>query len=75
MSLSQEEKLKLLQMPLTVERLRFILNHVLEEEENETCVCCKTCQSRLSGASVMFTVGGAEGTTGNYGECIDVTLL
>ena len=68
MSLSQEEKLKLLKMPSTVERLRFILQRVIEQEENETCVCCKSCSARLSSASEMFTVGGADGTTGNYGK-------
>jgi len=68
MSLSQEEKLGLLIMPSTVERLRLILQRVLEQEENETCVCCKNCRSLLSSASEMFTVGGAEGTTGSYGE-------
>jgi hypothetical protein len=68
MSLSQQEKLDLLNMPSTVERLRFILQHVLEQEGNETYVCCKSCRTRLSNASEMFTVGGAEGTTGAYGE-------
>jgi hypothetical protein len=66
MSLSQEEKLRLLKMPSTVERLSFILQRVVEQEENETYVCCKSCSARLSSASEMFTVGGAEGTTGNY---------
>jgi hypothetical protein len=68
MSLSQEEKLRLLKMPSTVERLSFILQRVVEQEENETYVCCKSCSARLSSASEMFTVGGAEGTTGNYGK-------
>ena len=70
MSLSQEEKLVLLKMPSTVERLRFILQKVLDQEENETHVCCKSCRARLGSASTMFTVGGAEGTTGAYGECL-----
>jgi hypothetical protein len=55
-------------MPSTVERLRFILARVLEQEQKETSVCCSRCHSRLSNASSMFSVGGAEGTTGAYGE-------
>ena len=68
MSLKEEEKLNLLKMPSTVERLRFILARVLEQEQKETSVCCSRCHSRLSNASSMFSVGGAEGTTGAYGE-------
>jgi hypothetical protein len=68
MSLREEEKLDLLKMLCTVERLRFILAKVLEQEEKETSVCCSACHSRLSSASSMFSVGGAEGTTGAYGE-------
>lgn len=75
MSLSQEDKLSVLQMPCTVERLRFILRKVLEQEENETHVCCKVCHSRLGNASELFTVGGAEGTSGAYGmSCALVRL-
>jgi len=66
--LSQEEKLRLLNMPSAVERLHFILQKVLEQEENETRVCCKSCRSRLSSASAMFSLDGCEGTTGAYGE-------
>lgn len=74
MSLSQEEKLKLLKMPTTVERLRYILKKVLEQEENEMSVCCKSCRARLSSASEMFTVGGAEGTTGAYGKHVSLVF-
>jgi hypothetical protein len=67
MSLREEEKLDLLKMPSTVQRLHFILAKVLEQEEKETSVCCNSCHSRLSRVSSMFSVGGAEGTTGAYG--------
>lgn len=68
MSLKEEEKLELIKMRCTVERLQLILRKVLEQKENEASVCCKACNARLSSASSMFSVGGAEGTTGAYGE-------
>ena len=68
MSLKDDQKLVLLRMPGTVERLRFILNKVLEQGSTRMNVCCKGCHAVLSSASHIFTVGGAEGTTGAYGE-------
>jgi cereblon len=64
--LKQEERLDLLEMISPVERLQFIHRKVLEEERAQTEIRCKECGSPLAHATDMFTVGGAEGTTGNY---------
>lgn len=66
MPLKESEKLHLLKVDSTVERLRYIHEKVLELEKRETFVCCKMCRSQLSAVSNMFTIGGAEGTTGAY---------
>ena len=67
MPFSEREKINLLQMD-TVQRLRFIYDKILEEERNNASsfICCKSCLRPISRASNLFTVGGAEGTTGNY---------
>lgn len=66
MSLKEDEKLEVLRMPCTVERLQYILERIERTERVEMIVCCKNCLLELSQASNMFTVGGAEGTTGAY---------
>jgi len=70
MPLSIEDKLQLLQIPSTVERLLLLKKHLLSytpDEETEPCaICCSTCQVPLSDVNRVFTVGGADGTTGNY---------
>jgi hypothetical protein len=64
--LQEADKLKLLKMESTLERLRYIQTKVVALEEEETFVCCKLCRNKISAVSNLFTVGGAEGTTGNY---------
>jgi hypothetical protein len=63
---SLTEKLRLLEMHSTVERLRFIYHKVVREERSEPLIVCKKCSIPLSRAMHMFTVRGAEGTTGAY---------
>ena len=63
---SQQEKVRLLEMHSTDERLRFIYEKVVREERLEPCIHCKVCSVPLARSVTMFTVGGAEGTTGAY---------
>jgi ATP-dependent protease La (LON) substrate-binding domain/Yippee zinc-binding/DNA-binding /Mis18, centromere assembly len=63
--LQQEEKLQLLEMNSTIERLRFICSKIVDETA-EAVIHCRNCLTPISRARQMFTVGGAEGTTGNY---------
>lgn len=63
--LQQEERLQLLEMNSTVERLRFIQSKITGEPA-EAIIHCRNCLTPISRARQMFTVGGAEGTTGNY---------
>ena len=66
--LQESEKLRVLRMHCTVERLQFLLDKVMDIKQSSTFVCCKSCSVALSPISTVFTVGGADGTTGNYGE-------
>lgn len=66
MPFSEKEKLDLLAMHCHIKRLQYIYQKVLEQEQREAFVCCKTCSYHLSRTSNVFTVGGAEGTTGAY---------
>lgn len=66
MPLSVEEKLVLLQVPSTVERLKLLQNHLGRYTKATCYVCCKVCRIALSTVNRVFTVGGAEGTTGNF---------
>ena len=68
MPLKETEKLDLLKMDSTVQRLTFILDKVLLLEQQETFVCCKVCGAQLSTVADVFTVGGADGTSGAYGK-------
>ncbi len=62
--LSQNERLDLLEMECRVSQLRYLLQNV--EKDRETIIRCKCCASALSPMRNIFTVKGAEGTTGNY---------
>jgi cereblon len=64
--LSENEKLALLEMHSTVERLQYIRHKIAGEERIESYIHCKSCGIPLSRATFMFSVGGAEGTTGAY---------
>jgi hypothetical protein len=71
MPLSLEEKLQLLQIPTTVERLQLLQQKLNEITQSDAAgaaakVCCASCHIPLSRVDSVFTVGGAEGTTGNY---------
>jgi hypothetical protein len=66
MPMSEEEKLCLLEMHSTVERLQYIRQKIADEERIESFIHCKSCGIPLSRAAFMFSVGGAEGTTGAY---------
>lgn len=70
MPFSDEEKLELLQMDSTVERLRVVYDKVMEYAERECFVFCKGCDTKLAGVTSVFTVGGAEGATSNYGTSL-----
>ena len=67
MPLTEEERLKILKMYSTVERLRVLYDKVLEFAQRECYVCCKVCNTRFTNLMSVFVVGGAEGTTSNYG--------
>lgn len=62
--LSQNERLDLLEMECRVSQLKYLLKNV--EKDRETIIRCKCCASALSPMRNIFTVKGAEGTTGNY---------
>lgn len=62
--LSQNERLDLLEMECRVSQLKQLLKNV--EKDRETIIRCKCCSSALSPMRNIFTVKGAEGTTGNY---------
>ena len=64
--LGQDEKMDILELDTTVERLQYILNKILEVETSESIIHCKRCGIPLAKANSLFTVGGAEGTSGNY---------
>lgn len=65
MALQQHEKVALLEMMSPVERLRWILRRLQEAEQSETVLQCKRCGCPITRGSHAFTVGGAQGTTGN----------
>jgi cereblon len=61
---SENDKYRLLEMNSAVQRLEYIYHKI--KERTEPLLCCQCCGLPLSRASSMFTVGGAEGTTGAY---------
>ncbi|KAL7499985.1 hypothetical protein ACHAWT_010926 [Skeletonema menzelii] len=62
--LSQNERLDLLEMECRASQLNYLLKNV--EKDRETIIRCKCCASALSPMRNVFTVKGAEGTTGHY---------
>jgi len=66
MPMSQEEKISLLQMDCVMERLWFFQAKLDQLKKDRTFLSCQACHSPLSSTGNAFTVGGAEGTTGNY---------
>jgi hypothetical protein len=69
MPFTQSERLDLLQMPSTVERLRILRQKVLSliQQQMMCYVGCSRCQSPLAPVSEIFSFDGAEGATSNYG--------
>lgn len=61
--LKLDEKAKLLAMTSALERLRYILEKV---KAATPPILCQYCFAIVADSSEMFTVSGAEGTTGNY---------
>jgi len=64
--LGKDEKLRLLALMSTTERLLRLKEKILKAEEAESVIQCRVCGCPLTRASNMFSVGGAEGSTGNY---------
>lgn len=61
-----EEKIKLLEICSTIERLKYIYDKLRNDQLCATMINCIQCKSPLAFAHDMFTVDGADGTTGNY---------
>ena len=66
MPLSLSERLDMLEMDCNVERLRMILVKVDQQRQLERPIRCKQCGETITTISSLFTIGGAEGTTGAY---------
>lgn len=63
---SMDDKLSLLELYTTLERLRVIHAKTSLAEEADSIIHCKQCAIPLTKATHLFTVGDAQGTTGNY---------
>lgn len=66
MPLPISERLDMLEMDCNVERLRLILVKVAQQRLLERPIRCKQCGETITTISSLFTIGGAEGTTGAY---------
>ena len=66
MSLSLSDRLDMLEMDCNLERLRLILVKVAQQRQLERPIRCKQCGERITTISSLFTIDGAEGTTGAY---------
>ena len=64
--LSVMNKLDLLEMN-HVERLRYVLDRMIKQRNIISYIKCKHCGSKLAKVNDLFTVHGAEGTSGAYG--------
>ena len=51
-----------------VERLRYLLEKIIKQRNTVKYIKCKHCGSKVAKISDLFTVAGAEGTSGAYGE-------
>lgn len=61
---SPEEQIKLLESNCILSRLRFILQYI--QHENDRPLQCASCFKQVAAMKHLFTVPGAEGTTGAY---------
>ena len=66
MPVKESEKLHLLELESTLERLKSLKIKLVALEQKQAFVCCKLCRTKISATSNLFTVGGADGTTGAY---------
>ncbi|KAL7470864.1 hypothetical protein ACHAXS_011146 [Conticribra weissflogii] len=64
MPLGVNDRLDILDMPTSIQQLRYILKKI--KKKRETMLRCKHCGASISPIRNVFTVGGAEGTTGAY---------
>jgi len=60
------DRIDLLETRCPVQRLRFLLGKIVRQRSVDRPVRCKRCGAEVSSVGRMFTVGGAEGTTGAY---------
>jgi len=63
---TEAERLSLLKMNSTLERLVFINKAVQKLTAEPDFICCSLCRSRFTSVTNVFTVGGAEGSTSTY---------
>lgn len=66
MPFTEEERLELLKIHSTYERLRFINKRLEELSIRESNICCSSCEAEFTKVKSVFAVGGAEGATSNY---------
>ena len=66
MPFTERERLSLLEMHSTYERLQVIHDRVKELSLRESNICCSVCEEKLATVKSVFTFGGAEGATSNY---------
>lgn len=64
--LKESERLNLLEIHSTLERLRIVWEEIQKLVERPSVICCSDCESVLSFTNDVFTVGGAEGSTSTY---------
>ena len=65
--LSESEKLHVLEVN-HIERLRFLLDKLIKHRHTIRYIKCKHCGSKIAKTDDLFTVAGAEGTSGAYGK-------
>ena len=67
--LSFNERIDMLEMICTIDRLRFILNKLEKSKKGQSSIRCKHCGATISQMRQIFSVGGSEGTAGSYVNC------
>ena len=64
--LSEYDKLELLEMSYVEGRLKFILDYMRKQRQIVHYLRCKQCGAQIAQMTDIFTLEGAEGTTGAY---------
>jgi len=67
--LSFNERMDMLEMICTIDRLRFILKKLEKRKKEQSSIRCKHCGATISQMRQIFSVGGSEGTAGAYVNC------